>query len=242
MRVTTFGAIENFRQGRAADRLTFTGSFIYCYYAMAIVNKDDLLSVKETAFLANVSDKTVWHAVAIRIVEKPGFRARPGPRFEPEAVTFFRLLADLTFELPRESKRDLFAALTHGESTTWRREGTRLVLHIAKVTASLEIDAVESEVNRRVAIYRTGRRDRVASSPDTLGGEPVFTGTRIPVRHVGALVKRGVSIKELSEDFPKLSAEDFEFARMFLELGPPPGRPRKRLRFKRVPASRPRRR
>lgn len=109
------------------------------------------------------------------------------------------------------------------------------------MTASLEIDTVEREVGRRVEIYRRGRRERLSSSPDVLGGEPVFRGTRIPIRHVGAIVRRGVNIKELSEDFPKLNAEDFEFARMFVELGPPPGRPRKRLRFERAPASRHRR-
>jgi len=43
-------------------------------------------------------------------------------------------------------------------------------------------------------------------------------------------VKKGEPARDLLEDFPALDADDLEFARMFVELGRPPGRPRK-LKF-----------
>lgn len=204
---------------------------------MVKINKSDLLSVHETAFLARVPEKAVWHAISADVVREPGFRrmANAGPRFTPAAVSFFCVLRRLDFDLPKASKRDLFAAVTGGTSKTWRREGSRLVLALDQLRASLEIGEVEKEVDRRVAIYRRGRGERVQTSPEILGGEPVFAGTRIPIRHVGLLVKRGVPENELAEDFPRLSADDREFARMFVEIGPAPGRPRKRLRFERTP-------
>ena len=75
-------------------------------------------------------------------------------------------------------------------------------------------------------------KSRVVSRDDILGGEPVFAGTRVSIRHVGALVKKGVEPAQLTEDFPVLSRDDFAFAVQFLELGPAPGRPKK-LKFRR---------
>jgi uncharacterized protein (DUF433 family) len=69
------------------------------------------------------------------------------------------------------------------------------------------------------------RRD-VARHPDVLGGEPVFAGTRIPVRHIGLLVRKGVPISEILEDYPALQESDVLFAATFGGLlassgGPP---------------------
>ncbi|OFX18735.1 MAG: hypothetical protein A2V77_01055 [Anaeromyxobacter sp. RBG_16_69_14] len=69
------------------------------------------------------------------------------------------------------------------------------------------------------------------SRPDLLSGEPVFEGTRIAVRFVGERARKGESATALLEDYPALGAEDLEFARMFVALGRPPGRPRKKLKF-----------
>jgi hypothetical protein len=50
-------------------------------------------------------------------------------------------------------------------------------------------------------------------------------------RFVGERARKGESATALLEDYPALSAEDLEFARMFVALGRPPGRPRKKLKF-----------
>jgi uncharacterized protein (DUF433 family) len=71
----------------------------------------------------------------------------------------------------------------------------------------------------------------MVSRPEILGGEPVFDGTRISVRFVGERAKKGEPVATLLEDYPALMPEDVEFARMYVALGRPPGRPRKRLKF-----------
>lgn len=55
-------------------------------------------------------------------------------------------------------------------------------------------------VAKNLAAYRWGRRP-VVSSPDILGGEPVFRGSRIPVQHVASLFRKGVPESEIAEDF-----------------------------------------
>ncbi len=77
---------------------------------------------------------------------------------------------------------------------------------------------VARSVRARLKLFESGKK-RVVSRADTLGGEPVFEGTRVSVRHVGELVKKGVPLETLHEDFPKLSGSDFAFARIFVDLG-----------------------
>ena len=209
---------------------------MYNHYHMVEVIYGDLLSVKETAVLAEVPEKTVRHAVEAGFVASPGFHPAP-PRFTADAVLFFRVIdsVKLGIDLPVESKRDLFLAITGGSGNTWRREGATVVADIASVRTVFELAVIEKAVRHRVDVYREGLR-RMESRDDVLGGEPVFIGTRIPVRHVGALVLRGIDVRELREDYPRLRASDFEFASIFTELGPSPGRPKAtRLRFRRVP-------
>jgi uncharacterized protein (DUF433 family) len=78
--------------------------------------------------------------------------------------------------------------------------------------------------------FAARRKRRIISKPDVLSGEPVFKGTRISVRHVGELARKGVSLSILLEDFPRLSTSDIELARDFVARAKPPGRARK-LKF-----------
>lgn len=84
----------------------------------------------------------------------------------------------------------------------------------------------------RIRRFRKGAR-RVERRDDVVGGALVFKGTRVPVEHVGALLKGGVSPAVVKEDFPTLTDTDLEFARIVVELNPPRGRPRKRLELRR---------
>jgi uncharacterized protein (DUF433 family) len=47
----------------------------------------------------------------------------------------------------------------------------------------------------------------VASSPDVLGGTPVFAGTRVPVEALLDYLEGGDSIDEFLEGFPSVTRE-----------------------------------
>ena len=79
------------------------------------------------------------------------------------------------------------------------------------------------------------KRPRVTSRPDTVGADPVFVGTRIPVRHIGLLAKKGVPLAEILEDYPAISESDVAFAREFVDSHPAPARADKPIRFVRLP-------
>ena len=47
----------------------------------------------------------------------------------------------------------------------------------------------------------------VTISPDIQSGEPVFSGTRVPVKNQFQYIKGGDSIDEFLEDFPSVSRD-----------------------------------
>ncbi len=47
----------------------------------------------------------------------------------------------------------------------------------------------------------------VISSPDILGGTPVFIGTRVPVKNLTDYIEAGDTLNEFLEDFPSVSRE-----------------------------------
>lgn len=57
----------------------------------------------------------------------------------------------------------------------------------------------------------------IKRDPHILGGEPVFAGTRLSVRHVGKMLSRGTPINDVLADYPYLSKSDAEFAKLFYE-------------------------
>ncbi len=55
----------------------------------------------------------------------------------------------------------------------------------------------------------------ITSSPAILGGAPVFSGTRVPVRSLFDYLEAGQSMDEFLDDFPTVSREQ---AQEVLEL------------------------
>jgi uncharacterized protein (DUF433 family) len=61
---------------------------------------------------------------------------------------------------------------------------------------------------------------RIIADAAILRGTPVFRGTRIPFGHVVGMMRAGVPLAEIEEDYPALSGQDIAFARMFTRLIP----------------------
>ena len=66
----------------------------------------------------------------------------------------------------------------------------------------------------------------VVKDKGTLGGEPVFKGTRIPVYGIVAMLDAGASVEELLSGYPKLSERLLELARVWVSAHPRRGRPK----------------
>ena len=48
-------------------------------------------------------------------------------------------------------------------------------------------------------------KDIISVDPETLGGQPVFKGTRVPVETLFDHLENGVSLEEFLDDFPTVT-------------------------------------
>ncbi len=192
------------------------------------------LSIKEAAALAGLSERAIRNEIERGVirVERRSRGQGSAVALPRGAVLYFRLLKDVRVKLPRADRSALYHLLAdeRGESGAWRRD--RHVLRRGPLV--LDARAIRGDVERELRAYETGRH-KVVAHPDTLGGEPVFAGTRVAVRHVGKLALRGVPASEIKADYPALGDDDIAFAAVFARMKPGPGRPR-RLRFRRAAA------
>jgi uncharacterized protein (DUF433 family) len=66
----------------------------------------------------------------------------------------------------------------------------------------------------------------VTKDKATLGGEPVFRGTRIPVYGIAAMLDAGATAEELLSGYPKLTERLLDLARIWATAHPRRGRPK----------------
>lgn len=204
---------------------------------MIIGNGRWLLSLKEVAAIVGVAEKDVRNEVAKRIIVVP-YREPRGERsslrFDLHTTFCFYVVHRSPLPIPTADRISLYRLICsrEAENGPWKRVHNG-VCHSGSLT--LWLDTIFPLFRDEMLAYRRGAR-RTESHPQVLGGEPVFRGTRISVRHVGSMAVRGVPTEEILADFPALGPADVAFARIVAAMKPDPGRPAKtRLRFTRLP-------
>jgi uncharacterized protein (DUF433 family) len=70
-----------------------------------------------------------------------------------------------------------------------------------------------------------GAEKLIVSDDDILGGEPVFKGTRVPVRQVAAALTAGASGQQVCEAYPAISQAMLAAAPAWARAHPARGRP-----------------
>jgi uncharacterized protein (DUF433 family) len=181
----------------------------------------------EAAILAGLEEKAARHVVN-------NVLGRPAGSLGARDVVFFVLRkGTLPFADAVDFQKALYERLH--EPLLRLAASTEVRLEVPKapiVQIVINTMPAVKETLERIRAFREGARN-VERREDVKSGALVFKGTRIPVAHIGALIRRGVPLSELREDFPQLTEGDYKFARMMVELNPPQGRPRKRLKFRR---------
>ncbi len=62
---------------------------------------------------------------------------------------------------------------------------------------------------------KAGALGRISVNPEIMVGKPVIKGTRIPVDLIVRLVAQGLSVKEILEDYPRLTKKDIRAALLY---------------------------
>lgn len=150
-----------------------------------------------------------------------GFFGNQSPlRLPFAALVYLRALRLLGLDLGVEDRRKLLNRIREA----MKAGSTPEVLDLTAVL-SLKLGPLVRELAELVEGFEDWKK-RLVSQDDILGGEPVFAGSRLAVRRVGALAERGESAKSILEDYPYLKPADIEFARLYAKAYPRVGRPR----------------
>ena len=193
-------------------------------------------SLKEAAAIAELPESLVRAAIERKVIAPRSKTVGKAVRytFDVKELFYVKLLSAFPFDLSGEDKRSLRALVLRQTKSAgrWHSEGPDFILKSGDLVLHLEVKQLRNLLAHNLVTYQRGRR-RVLSNPDILGGEPVFEGTRIPLAHVAALVRKGVDATEILEDYPALSARDLAYAAIRAKMKAPPGRPRNPLELRR---------
>jgi len=172
--------------------------------------------------VAEVPVKAVYKTVAERL-PKGSLVRRAGQTFLTlEAVICVRLDYDLPKDVPIRVRRFVYGKLKDGASDRVEYEpvGSKIFSYV------IDSRPAAKTIAKRMQRYRKAMQ-LIVEDPEIQGGVATFKGTRLPVYQIGTLLQQGVAVKELREDYPNLTLDMIEAARLYVQANPRRGRPRK---------------
>jgi uncharacterized protein (DUF433 family) len=174
----------------------------------------ELFTPAEAAVLSRLSLKAVNNAIDKKTV--PVQRSGRGRLLDRPALVYLSLERRLARDTTPEFRRRLFAEI----ATAPKRRAVTL--------GALKVDLIEPrrEVAERVKELRRAER-LVTVDPETMGGNPVFRGTRVQVHLIDEKLRLGESVERLREDYPRVTEEMLRLAPTYAAAHPLRGRPRK---------------
>lgn len=119
--------------------------------------------------------------------------------------------------LSAERRKRLFDTIDENPGADTLRADDYLIIDVARAREQL---ATRAEALREA-------EKLIQSVKGVVGGEPVFKGTRVPVRAIAAMKAQGASTEEIVEGYPSLTGRMVELADIWTAAHPVRGRPRK---------------
>jgi len=182
--------------------------------------REAFFSRREAALLAGVPLKAVDKAIEEKIVKAR--RSKPGGTLlDADDVMALAVIGRAGVPLRSQAKRKIRRWLQEAQPYGPERS---LELQLSDVVV-LRLDPGFRDAFAQLSSYREGRERYIESNPEIRQGEPVISGTRIPVRAVAERVKGGDVIDDLIEDYPKVPRKAFEAALIYAQAHPRRGRP-----------------
>lgn len=172
----------------------------------------------EAAALSGVAVKAVHNAIDRRIVEAS---ARSGAKrarrsLSAQDVLRLKLWHEVGAILSQERRQRLFAEIDR-HPTAKRVKADDLVI--------VDVGEARRQIAKRVRELQAAEAAVVRDSK-VMGGEPVFKGTRIPVRLIASMLDQGASEAEILDGYPRLETRDLELAQIWAAAHPRRGRPK----------------
>src|SRR5262245_48649479 len=173
---------------------------------------DAKLTVAEAAFVTKVDAKEIDREIDAEILPA----GRGARELKRGALLYIKAIAPYRGDISPALRKQVFYAV---EAALAKRND---VAHVGSLYVPLK--EIEAELLEEFKELEALKRDMVERRPDILGGEPLLKGTRIPVRVVADLVKRGAAKRDLRREYD-LSGEQVDAAVLYDKIMPRRGRP-----------------
>ncbi|NKM00959.1 DUF433 domain-containing protein [Rhizobium leguminosarum] len=170
----------------------------------------------EAAAVSEIGIKSVHNAIDKRIIGRPSSSQRSRAITDDDLLRL-KLWFGVGSILSAERRKRLFAAIDENPEADTVRADDYLIVDVARAREHL---AARGEALREA--------DKIIHSvKGVVGGEPVFKGTRVPVRTIAAMKLQGAATDEIVEGYPALTARMVDLAEIWVAAHPARGRPRK---------------
>lgn len=176
----------------------------------------------EAAAVSEIGIKAVHNAIDKKIVDTVNTTAAPTKAHRRRGLTGEGLLrlklwygVGSTLAAPRRQR--LFEAIKAEPAAKTVKADDLLIVDVAEARKQLnarirDLDEAEALIGRVKGV---------------MGGEPVFKGTRIPVRTIAAMLADGADAPDILEGYPSLTPRMIELATLWTAAHPTRGRPKK---------------
>ncbi len=165
----------------------------------------------------NAIDKRIVAPVAKGQVPTAGHAKRTRPRFlTGEDLVRLRVWRGVGDTLSAERRQRLFVAIAAAPKAKTVKADDLLIVDVSE--ARKQVDRGVRDLEAAEAM--------VVKDKNTLGGEPVFKGTRVPVYGIVAMLDAGASNEDLLSGYPGLTDVFLELARLWVSAHPRRGRPK----------------
>ncbi|SMH26559.1 DUF433 domain-containing protein [Mesorhizobium australicum] len=170
----------------------------------------------EAAAVSGVAVKSVHNAIDKRIISKGAASSR-GRALTDDDLLRLKLWYGVGSILSAERRKRLFEAIANDPATETVRADDYLIVDVAR--------AREQLAERADALREA--EDLIRSVKGILGGEPVFRGTRVPVRTIASMKAQGANVDEILGGYPALTSRMVDLAEIWTAAHPARGRPKK---------------
>ena len=184
-----------------------------------------LYTAAEAGAVSGLKLKAVHNAIDKRIVEpvaklrpvSSGKVGRAGPRWlTGEDLVRLRVWRGVGDTLSAERRQRLFVAIAAAPTAKTLKADELLIVDVGEARKQIDRGVRDLEAAEAIVVA-----DKV-----TLGGEPVFKGTRIPVYGVASMLEAGATPDDLLSGYPELTERMLYLARLWAAAHPRRGRPK----------------
>ncbi|MBP1886565.1 DUF433 domain-containing protein [Sinorhizobium mexicanum] len=170
----------------------------------------------EAAAVSEIAVKSVHNAIDKRIIATHLVGSK-GRALTDEDLLRLKLWYGVGSILSAERRKRLFDTIDQNPDADTVRADDYLIVDVARAREQLAA---------RAEALREAER-MIRSVKGVVGEEPVFKGTRVPVRTIAAMKAQGAGIAEIVEGYPSLTERMVELAEIWAAAHPARGRPRK---------------